>query len=133
VCEKKNECRRCRLPKTISSDHDVKCTWHPRNRGAAQTEREPRIVAWVDETCYVEGQGYRVSLVHEGENGHTPTGTWPYHGKPGETLPWFWGPTIKDAQQACEEYNLRMGIDKEEAFKIVVESMSDAPSPPYRR
>lgn len=25
-------CRRCRLPQVISSIHDPKCTYHPRNR-----------------------------------------------------------------------------------------------------
>lgn len=25
--------------------------------------KEPRIVAWVDATCYVEGEGYRISFV----------------------------------------------------------------------
>lgn len=85
----------------------------------AKPKREPRVIAWVSETTYVKDQGYRVSFVVEGEDGHRPTGDWPYRGKPGQTVPWFWGPTLEDARRACDEYNGRLGVSREEAFKIV--------------
>ena len=87
--------------------------------------KEKRTVVWVDETCQVKGHGgYRVSVVTEGESGHQPTGTWPYEGKPGQTMPWFWGPTIDQAREQCAEYNERMGVSREDAFAIVTASMS---------
>jgi hypothetical protein len=85
--------------------------------------KTPRTVAWIDPTGFVEEHGFRVSLVVEGESGHHPTGTWPYRGKPGETMPWFWGPTLAKAEAACDEYNKRRGISKEEAFKIIANTM----------
>lgn len=87
-------------------------------------KNEPRMVAWVDPTMLVEGEGYRVSIVREGEAGHHPTGDWPFKGKPGQRRPWFWGPTLADAEKACAAYNKRLGVDEETAFKIVAESMA---------
>lgn len=28
----RRNCLRCKLPRAISADHDLRCTWHPRNR-----------------------------------------------------------------------------------------------------
>ena len=86
-----------------------------------------RTIVFVDETMLVEGEGYRIPLVVEGENGHHPTGTWPYTGAVGETRPWFWGPTIEKAREACERYNERLGVSKEEAHAIVLASMFGRP------
>lgn len=83
-----------------------------------------RIVACVNPSFLVEGKGYRVSLVVEGEEGHHPTGTWPLTGAPEEKMPWFWGPTLDDAQAACDQHNESLGISREEAFTIVGHSMS---------
>jgi hypothetical protein len=88
-------------------------------------KNEPRVVAWVDPTAFVEGLGYRVSLVVEGDDGHFPTGTWPYTGAPGETQPWFWGPTLKDAERACDEFNAERGISSKEAAIIVAQTMAN--------
>jgi hypothetical protein len=89
----------------------------------ARVQNSPRIVAWIDPMGFVEDRGYRVSLVVEGEDGHYPTGDWPYHGKPGETLPWFWGPSLEEAETACDEYNQKHGIDPKTAAIIVAQTM----------
>ena len=90
----------------------------------ANKKKAPRVVAFVPADADRDERGrFRVSLVVEGENGHRPTGTWPYHGKIGETLPWFWGPTLADAEKAAEQYNEDRGIPREEAFGIVARSM----------
>lgn len=83
-----------------------------------------RIVYFVCEDFKVEGRGYRASIIKEGEKGHYPTGTWPYTGAVGESLPYFWGPTLADAQKRAEYQNARMGIDATEAALIVAGSMA---------
>lgn len=72
---------------------------------------------------YVEGHGWRVSIVVENEGGHCPTGTWPYTGKAGESMPWFWGPSYQDAKDTADEYNRQLGIEPHDAAKIVLSSM----------
>jgi hypothetical protein len=98
------------------------------------------MIAYVGVDTYVRGQGYRVSFVKEGDAGHFPTGNWPYDGTPAQTMPWFWGPTLDDATAATEEYNRRLGIEPDEAKRIVqdsvarqVQSRRDRPSDPKRR
>jgi hypothetical protein len=86
--------------------------------------RQSRMIAYVGADTHVRGQGYRVSFVKEGEAGHFPTGTWPYNGTAGETMPWFWGPSLADAEAAMVEYNRRVGVEPEEAIRIVRESMA---------
>lgn len=83
-----------------------------------------RAVAYVDETFHVEGRGYRVAFVFEGESGYRLTGDWPYSGAPGEVMPWFWGNTIEEARSACDSYNAQQGIDRREAFSIIGRSMA---------
>lgn len=87
-----------------------------------------RMVLYVPGTAFIEGYGYRISIVKEGKSGHYPTGTWPYHGKPGEQMPWFsGGPEYEGAyERACkdvEERNEKMGISKEDATMIIARSM----------
>jgi len=72
---------------------------------------------------HVEGRGFRVAFAVEGERGYFPTGTWPYTGAAGETMPWFWGPTIEDARRHAAAHNERRGIGADEATRIVVASM----------
>ena len=66
----------------------------------------------------VEGEGYRVSVVVEGEDGHHPTGTWPFTGAVGETRPYFWGPTWGEAISACRHANAAMGLDAADMLAI---------------
>lgn len=84
----------------------------------------PRTVAFISELFYVEGAGYRVSLVVEGEDGHHPTGTWPYSGAHGETRPWFWGHDLARAQERARAFNEGHGISALDADLIVARSMS---------
>ena len=82
-----------------------------------------RIVAFIPADGYIDGPGWRVSLVVEGENGHHPTGTWPYAGGVGESLPWFWGHDYDKAVELARDHNRRQGIEPEEALRIVARSM----------
>jgi len=54
---------------------------------------------------FVEGHGWRPSVVFEGEPGHYPNGDWPYEGKPGQRNPWFWGPDYETAVRMADEMN----------------------------
>lgn len=82
-----------------------------------------RMIAWIPVDAYVQGEGYRVSIVKEGEAGHYPTGNWPYKAGPGQQMPWFWGHDLAQAQRLADEYNEKMGISREEAEKIVNDSI----------
>jgi hypothetical protein len=83
-------------------------------------------IVWIppDESSHVEGHGYRVAVVTAGEAGYQLTGTWPYGGRAGEQMPWFWGPTLEDAARIAEEQNQRIGVSPEEAALVVLRSMS---------
>lgn len=83
-----------------------------------------RMVAYIPADSFVEGHGFRVSIVIENEPGHRPTGDWPYHGKVGERMPWFWGQTFEEAQKAAEAYNLQLEIDPKTACAIVNSSIA---------
>lgn len=84
----------------------------------------PRQVLHVDETMYVEGHGFRPVFVIEGEQGYRENGTWPYEGKPGQVMPWFFGPTIVEARRQCAQMNERLGISEREAVMIVALAMT---------
>lgn len=86
-------------------------------------EKKPRTCVWVDATCYVEGEGYRVSVVTEDEPGHHPTGDWPFTGTVGQVRPWFWGPTLEDAKKACAYHNEKMGLSARDVLEIVASSI----------
>lgn len=92
-----------------------------------------RTVCYIPGTDYVEGRGYRVAFVTEGEDGYYPTGTWPYTGEAGTTMPWFAGPTLQDAYRFADETNERLGITKIDALRIVAESMGLARATAKRR
>lgn len=83
-----------------------------------------RVIAFIPHGAFVEGHGFRVSFVVEGEDGHRPNGTWPYHGQPGEQLPWFWGDDYEQACEIADQHNERLGISKEEASEILRQSMA---------
>lgn len=78
---------------------------------------------YVPADAYVEEHGYRVSIVVEGEAGHHPTGTWPYTGAPGESMPWFWGHDYAEAKRICDMENARMGLSIADSIRIVSSSM----------
>lgn len=83
-----------------------------------------RIVAFIPIEGFVEGHGYRVAFVVEGEPFFRWSGTWPYDGGPDAVMPWFWGPTYEDARAAAIEHNAKLGIDEKTAALIVLASMS---------
>jgi hypothetical protein len=72
---------------------------------------------------FVEGHGYRVSIVFEGESGHYPTGDWPYESKPGQKMPWFWGEDYDAACRTADAQNDRIGISRKLALEIINSSM----------
>lgn len=82
-----------------------------------------RFVYFVPTSGYIEGHGYRPSVVFEHESGHFPVGDWPYEGKPGTTAPWFWGHDHDKAVEMADEMNERLGINAREAAEIVASSM----------
>lgn len=82
-----------------------------------------RICYYIPADGYVEDNGYRVSVVTEDEPGHSPTGTWPYEGKPGQKLPYFWGHDFETAKFIAQEQNAKLGISEDDAFEIVTSSM----------
>lgn len=81
------------------------------------------MILHVDETMVVEGHGFRPVFVIDGEAGFHANGTWPYEGKPGQTCPWFFGPTIEDARRQCNQHNERLGVSEREAVMIVAAAM----------
>jgi hypothetical protein len=108
---------------------DVYWVWHRGSDGVAAYGwrefelAEPRRVYFIPVDGLVEGEGFRVSVVTEGEPGHTPTGTWPYSGDPGETAPYFWGDDYKKACAIAREQNAKMGITQEDELEIIASSM----------
>ena len=79
---------------------------------------EKRYCVYVPETAYVEGKGFIPSVVREDEAGHTPL-----MGRGELAQPWFWGPTIEDAQRQADEYNTALGLTEEDVVEIVTSSM----------
>ncbi len=81
---------------------------------------------WIPETGYVEGHGYRVSIVFEYESGHYPTGddAW-IAGDHSKRKPWFWGHDLAEAKKVAESMNRdRLGLSEKDAALIVTTSMS---------
>ena len=92
----------------------------------------PRTIVYVGPDTYIEGRGYRVSVVKEGETGHHPTGNWPYDVSKGHTLPWFWGPTLEEAEATAIEHNRKMGVEPIDAEMMVMQSMGLFPMKPSK-
>lgn len=90
----------------------------------AKPDLRQKIILHVDETMYVEGYGFRPVFVIDGEDGYRENGTWPYEGKPGQTMPWFCGHTIEEARKQVAQHNERLGVDEREAVMIVARSMT---------
>ncbi len=105
-------------------------------RAAIEHEAKRTMIYYVhdDGSGLVEGRGYRVAMVTAGEAGYRWTGTWPYTGAVGETLPYFWGPTLEDAKRhAAEQNERRFGVTPEVATIIVLRSMFSGPRRHGRR
>ena len=75
----------------------------------------PRIVLW--DMQYSDGKGYIPCAFTEGGIGYAPlTGNGPY------AVPWYWGDTPEECQFHCDKFNDEMGIDRETAMTIVLDS-----------
>lgn len=91
-----------------------------------------KIVCFIppDGSSFVEGLGYRVCMVVDGEDGYHPSGAWPLDGKdhgpdmPGAQRPWFWGMTLEEAEERARRHNETLGISADEAFDIIGRSMT---------
>ena len=83
-------------------------------------------VAYIPHTAWTKGKGHRVHFVIEGEDCMRPNGDTP---EGGSTEPWYWGDpnsatkSYELAVKMAEEYNLELGISKERADDIVMNSM----------
>lgn len=61
---------------------------------------------WIPADGYVEGHGYRVSIVFEYESGHYPTGddAW-IAGDYAKRKPYFWGHDYQEARKVADDMN----------------------------
>lgn len=83
-----------------------------------------RSVLYVPHDAFIEGYGWRVSLVFEDEAGHYPTGDWPYTGAPGQKMPWFVpGPSYEQAQAQIRKMNEDRNFSPEEVMCVVARSI----------
>lgn len=89
---------------------------------------KPRMCYFVPIDAFIEGRGYRASVVVEGQPGHHPTGVWPNDGT--KEMPYFFGrqPDGKgfDYEWACraaDNLNEQMGISKRDSIEIVASSV----------
>lgn len=81
---------------------------------------------WIPADGYVEGYGFRVSIVFEYEAGHYPSGddAW-LAGDHSKKKPWFWGHSYEEARKAAENINReKLGLSPRQAADIVTTSMS---------
>lgn len=91
---------------------------------------DKRFCYFIPAEAFVPGNGYRVSIVIENEPGHFPTGNWPYEGKIDQRVPWFWGMTYEAACRIADEQNeKKLGLSKEDVFKILGSSIAAARVP----
>ena len=67
---------------------------------------------FIPRDAFVKGQGFKVSIVFEGEIGHFPTGT-------KDKAPWFWGMTYEEAEEAAALANERLGFSANDVWAIV--------------
>lgn len=85
-----------------------------------------RWVYFVPVEGFIEGRGYRVSIVFEGESGHYPTGDGPESKLPEgqRRAPWYWGETLEQAQDAADAANARLGYTPRDVAIIIGSSMA---------
>lgn len=88
-----------------------------------------RFCYFIPAEGYVQGHGYRVSVVVENESGHFPTGDWPYEGKVDQRVPWFWGATYEGAMKICAAQNEKLGLTPEDVIAILGSSIARRPVP----
>lgn len=96
------------------------------SRSISELMRTRRWCYWIPADGYVEGKGYRVSIVFEYEAGHYPTGDDAFlAGDYSKKKPWFWGHSYEEAKKIAEDMNRdRRGLSPREAADLVTTSMS---------
>lgn len=93
---------------------------------------ERRFCAFIPGDAYVEGHGFRVSIVIEGEPGHFPTGDDNWRAGRGRQ-PWFWGDEYEEAKAAALSYNRdKLKLTAKDCADIVTSSIA-AEAQPRRR
>lgn len=93
--------------------------------------RSRRWCYWIPADGYVEGHGFRVSVVFEHEPGHHPTGDDDWMIDAFKRKPWFWGHDYGEAKKVAEELNRdKLGLSAEDAASIVASSMAAEGSRP---
>lgn len=80
-------------------------------------------VAWVPVEAFVEGRGWRVSIVWEDEYGHYPTGDWPNDGTGREPW-WVPGPSYEEAEAQVCALNEARGVSRDEQARVLLSSLS---------
>ena len=99
----------------------------PEAEDATREEAEDRVVALAGKEiayvvlhdAFVEGHGWRLAICVKGEKGYSPTGTWPFEGKVGQSYPIFVKGTYEDAQKRVDALNARLGLTPKEAAILV--------------
>lgn len=82
---------------------------------------ERRWCYFIPSDGFIEGEGFRVSVVIENEPGHYLTGDSP---EGGLRAPWYWGMTYTEAVENCRQMNEeRLGLSAKDAALIVASSM----------
>jgi hypothetical protein len=77
-----------------------------------------RFAYTIVEESRASNGGYIPCIAVENEPGYSPM-----TGQGAGAAPWNWGKDRALAQRLCDERNERMGISKEDAFRIVGSSM----------
>jgi len=68
-----------------------------------------KMAITIIETEIAKDGGYIPCVVKEGETGYHKTD-------------WNWGPDLNTARELADNYNLNLGLSKEEAVKLVIQS-----------
>lgn len=89
----------------------------------ARTTRPARLCYVILPQEFVPEKGFRACVVIENEPGYRPTGNWPYTGKIGEVLPYFWGLSLDEAERAATVQNERLGLTEKDVAMIIASSM----------
>ena len=77
-----------------------------------------RFCYYISPTQQATEDGYVPSLVFEGVSGY-----FPLNGRGKGATPWFWGKTLKEAEETASIANEKLGVSEMEAMKIIASSM----------
>ena len=80
-----------------------------------------RTCYYIPSDGYVEGEGWRVAIVIEGQPGYRPTGDWPCSAA--AVRPYFFGHDYQRAQFRVDDVNEWSGLSEADVAAIVLSSM----------